>query len=530
MNEPNDPADDALREADESPEAGLPTWFDEPPPEGGIAAGETVEPPVATALGDPATLAAVPEPGARIVPRESQRSIVMRQFRKQASAMWGWRITVAMVFLAIFAPLVASGQPLFWKKPRADGGEVTLPWFRNLFDRNVYQFALDRLFNLVMIVLAARFLLRAFVRIVGGSDWRSSRWRRFDRWVGGIALVGSLVVGVAMMLPRPEAEETGIWKVVSALDPTTSRSYAPYADAMRRYGEHRDAAEELARADLTPERRTEILAQFPRLAEFPSPSDWEFRRITTLIPYGYREQGSEREDAYLPFWSFERGPHVLGTDATSRDVFAMVLYGLRIALTVGIVAVSIYILIGTILGCLAGYFRGWVDMVIMRTVEIFLCVPTLFLLLLVVAMTPADQRTVFLTMAVIGLISWTGTARLVRGEFLAERNKEYVAAAQMLGLSRGRIIFRHILPNALSPVIVTASFGVAGAILLESGLSFLGLGDPNYPSWGSLLNEGRVSQRWHLIWPPSIAIFVTVTALNLVGDGLRDALDPKLRR
>jgi len=168
-------------------------------------------------------------------------------------------------------------------------------------------------------------------------------------------------------------------------------------------------------------------------------------------------------------------------------------------------------------------------MLIMRTVEIFLCVPSLFLLLMIIAVTPAEYRTIFLIMGVIGLIGWTGTARLVRGEFLAERNKEYVAAAQMLGMSKRRIIFRHILPNSLSPVIVTASFGVAGAILTESGLSFLGLGDPNVPSWGALLNEGRTNARWHLIIPPSIAIFITVTALNLVGDGLRDALDPKLR-
>ena len=166
----------------------------------------------------------------------------------------------------------------------------------------------------------------------------------------------------------------------------------------------------------------------------------------------------------------------------------------------------------------------------MRLVEVFLCVPSLFLLLMIISVTPAEYRTIFLIMAVIGLISWTGTTRLVRGEFLKQRNQDYVAAAKMLGMSKTRIIFRHILPNSLTPVLVTASFGVAGAILTESGLSFLGLGDPNVPSWGALLNEGRTNARWHLIVPPSVAIFITVTALNLVGDGLRDALDPKLRK
>ena len=246
------------------------------------------------------------------------------------------------------------------------------------------------------------------------------------------------------------------------------------------------------------------------------------------VPYGYREQLPQGYDSLRGSFDTARGElHVFGTDQTGRDVFARILYGTRIALTIGIFAVSIYVTIGVILGALAGYFRGWVDMVIMRSVEILICIPGLFLILTIVALF--DQKSIWLIMFAIAIVSWTGITRLVRGEFLRERNSEYVLAAQAMGYSTPRIIFRHVLPNSVGPVLVSATFGIAAAILTESGLSFLGLGDVSVPSWGGVLNEGRTEEQWHMIVPPSVAIFITVTALNLVGDGVRDALDPKLR-
>lgn len=246
------------------------------------------------------------------------------------------------------------------------------------------------------------------------------------------------------------------------------------------------------------------------------------------IPYGYREQLSQGYDSFRPSADFARGErHLLGTDQTGRDVMARILFGTRISLTIGLFAVSIYVTIGTILGALAGYFRGWVDMLIMRAVEILICIPGLFLILTIVALF--DQKSIWLIMFAIAIVSWTGITRLVRGEFLRERNSEYVLAAQAMGYSTPRIIFRHVLPNSIGPVLVSATFGIAAAILTESGLSFLGLGDVSVPSWGGVLDEGRRNSMWHMIIPPSVAIFITVTALNLVGDGVRDALDPKLR-
>jgi len=220
--------------------------------------------------------------------------------------------------------------------------------------------------------------------------------------------------------------------------------------------------------------------------------------------------------------------HPLGTDNIGRDNFARMVFGTRIALTIGIVAVGIYITIGILLGSIAGYFGGWVDMLIVRFIEIMLCFPALFLILTLASFV--DEPSVFYVVLIIGVTRWTGPARLVRGEFLRLRNQEFVQAAKALGLPEWRIIFRHILPNALGPVLVAATFGVASTILIESTISFLGMGDPSAPTWGKILNDGRVFRNNLMILLPGFAIFLTVSLFNLMGEGLRDALDPKMRR
>lgn len=222
------------------------------------------------------------------------------------------------------------------------------------------------------------------------------------------------------------------------------------------------------------------------------------------------------------------GWHWLGTDEYGRDVLARMLFGGRISLSVGLVAVGISMVIGIFLGAVAGYFGGWVDQAIMRLVDIILCIPTLFLILmLIVYIGPS----LFNIMIIIGLTSWTELSRLVRAEFLSLKQRDYVLAARAMGARHYRIIFKHILPNALAPVFVSGTFGVAGAILLESGLSFLGLGvQPPMASWGNILTAGKdyISQAWWLTFFPGMAIFLTVLGYNLLGDGLRDILDPRL--
>lgn len=222
--------------------------------------------------------------------------------------------------------------------------------------------------------------------------------------------------------------------------------------------------------------------------------------------------------------------HFLGTDEQGRDVLARLIFGSRVSLSVGFVAVSIYVLIGIIIGAVAGYFGGKWDMILSRLIEVVICFPTFFLILTLLAVLGPS---IYYIMIVIGVTGWTGIARLVRGEFLKLRDQDFVTACRSQGMGTSRIIFRHVLPNAIAPVLVSSTFGVAAAILVESSLSFLGFGvQPPTPSWGDLLSQSRafIDIAWWLTIFPGLAIFLTITSFNLVGEGLRDAIDPKLRR
>jgi peptide/nickel transport system permease protein len=222
--------------------------------------------------------------------------------------------------------------------------------------------------------------------------------------------------------------------------------------------------------------------------------------------------------------------HPLGTDQLGRNVLSRMLYGARVSLAVGFVSVGIAVAIGILLGAVAGYEGGVVDTVVMRLVDLMLVFPRFFLLLAVLAFL---RPSIWTIMAVIGLTGWMGVARLVRAEFLSLREREFVVWSQSIGATARRIIWRHILPNAMAPVLVAMTLGIPAAILTESGLSFLGLGvQPPYATWGNILNEGKdaITIAWWLSVYPGMAILITVLSYNLLGEGIRDALDPRLRQ
>ena len=343
---------------------------------------------------------------------------------------------------------------------------LEFPFFPALFNRLLFENGVDVVFNLLF-VLSPLYVL-VFVAV--------GRGRRV-RWTGRLVLVHAIVSVIVL--------GGSFFGVDNPLHFT-----APIVDQRERVASLEAAGEEVAY--LFPPRR-----------------------------HHYRET-SPRESVEAP-----SRKHWLGTDKEGRDLFTRMLYGTRISLTIGVVAVGIYVAIGVVLGALAGYLGGWVDIVISRLVEIMICIPGFFLILTLVALVP--ERSIFDVMIIIGITSWTGVARLVRAEFLQQKGLDYVQAARVLGIPRWRIIFAHTLPNCMGPVLVSATFGIASAILVESTLAFLGLGDLSVPSWGEALNTGRVEQKLWLILAPGFAIFFVVSVFNLVGEGLRDALDPKLR-
>jgi peptide/nickel transport system permease protein len=244
-------------------------------------------------------------------------------------------------------------------------------------------------------------------------------------------------------------------------------------------------------------------------------------KIFPPVPYSYSEY--DLNSIVAP-----PGPkHLLGTDEQGRDLFARMIHGSRVSILIGFIAVAIYVAIGIIIGSIAGYYGGWIDIVISRFIEIVMCFPTFFLILTILALVEPNLVSV---MVVIGLTSWTGIARIVRGEFLKLREMDFVTASRAVGARDPWIIARHILPNSLAPVLVSATFGIASTILIESSLSFLGFGvQPPTPSWGDILSQSRIFMdfAWWLTLIPGFAIFITITAYNLVGEGLQDAIDPK---
>jgi peptide/nickel transport system permease protein len=250
--------------------------------------------------------------------------------------------------------------------------------------------------------------------------------------------------------------------------------------------------------------------------------------VSLLAPYlaPYEPNAIDLKQVLAP----PSAKHVLGTDQLGRDVLSRMIWGARISMMVGFVATGIAIFIGAILGAVAGYYGRWVDALIMRFVDIMLCFPTFFLILAVIAIL---EPSIWNIMIIIGLTGWMGVTRLVRADFISLKEREFIRAARATGAGNLRIIIRHLYPNAMASILVAATLGVAGAILTESALSFLGIGvQPPTPSWGNILTAGKdnIDIAWWLSLYPGLAILITVLGYNLLGEAIRDSLDPRLRR
>ena len=453
--------------------------------------------------------------------RVSYWDIVGAQLKKNRVAMLALWLVLGLVAMAIAAPLIAFNVPIV----RASDGAIRLPLLSLLFDRSVFENGVDVFFNLLLLVMPAWLLAppagAAFARRGGVAARRSTK--------ASFAIVGLLAVLVV------EA-----WAAFSgrlAIRVAFLGVVVPGAALLAWAGSGRGR---LGRARASVRRWVALSILFAGVVVlFSLPTETSPYRIwrgpaTTesgflvfpLVPFHPTSVGDT--EALSRARKHPDAKNWLGCDLNGRDVVSRIVFGTRISLTIGVVAVAILVFIGIVLGSLAGFYGGWVDLAVSRFIEVMICFPVIFLLLTIIAVF--ESRSIFLIMGAIGLVGWPGVARLVRGEFLRQRSLDYVTAARAQGIPQRRIIFRHVLPNCLGPVLVSATLGIAGAILYESSIAFLGLGDQTAVSWGQMLTTGRESQEWHLILVPGFSIFFVVTVFNLLGEGIRDALDPKLRK
>lgn len=476
-----------------------------------------------------------------------------RKFFKNKVGTFSLGIVLLFLFVGIYAPFFASSKPFFVQYQ----GSWYFPFFRYLFFTGFYTKPVDLFFNLLMFILPLSLLLKRFI---GRSAYL-------------LGLIVQLVLFVWLLvnpLKDPASDASLMEQRQKALkqNPLPSWQFdldymSPYAtlnlllkqqallrqhQKMNRFVEATKHSEKLTtlwqmesdHEKLSIETQNEILKtakpdtssykQAEALLRYYQDKNlWietqlqqlRYQLMPPIRPYHWEEDvgGDAQLNQYLPWWEQSR--------INRKDLSAALLFGIRISLTVGLVAVLIALLIGIPIGALAGYYGGTFDIVVSRLLELWESMPTFFMLLLVVAMT--QSKSIFLVIAVIGFFGWTGFSRYIRGEFFKQRNLSYVEACKGLGFRDSYIIFSHILPNAIPPLLTLLPFAIMGAITSEAGLSFLGLGEEGSCSWGVLMDEGRSAfpAQSSLLWPPAIFLTVLLVAIALVGDALRDALDPK---
>lgn len=449
----------------------------------------------------------------------------LHRFLRSPLGLIGLLIVMLYLLLAIYAPLLASSEPLVieWNN------EWYFPLFKNLFYTGFYTKAVDIFFNLMIFTFPLgvvfyyfthRLLPIVFLQI-GLFIWLwffpiadpssdpyllekrqvSSQQRRSSKpsWNYDLSFLnrfGQLNLVIEEL--RLKHHDQRIQKYASG---SNSKLYTPYLIKNEQLALHSEYASE---------RKTWLDSQqigfilWPLIREFHWQDD---------------AGGDQSLNQKLPWWEVTR--------INRKDLVASLLFGIRISLMVGIMSIAIAVLIGVPIGALAGFFAGKTDIVISRLLEIWEAMPSFFMLLLIVAIT--QSKSIFLVIAVIGIFGWTTFSRYIRGEFLKERSLPYVESCKVLGFSPVYTMFKHVLPNAIPPLLTLLPFAILGAITSEAGLSFLGLGEEGSTSWGVLMDEGRQAfpGESYLLWPPAILLTILLIAIALVGDALRDALDPR---
>lgn len=461
------------------------------------------------------------------------------QVLKRTGAVMALCWLLLVLAMAIFAPVLANGHPLLLRAPGVNGApeQVSSPLLLNLSPIDVHLLlvgfvgvpymllgGLSRLGKRAGRVVGAAvvggiaLIAISFVEdhVLGTSASDGIRSIRRESWFPFVAsglcavVVVPAVLALFAVVPWKRKWQVGIAAIILA---TVSGGWG-WSQPLQKFDY------------ITREGAAELRATY------------------TLIPFSAPQRFSELDRA-RPGTTLGKGlglapdapgashAFLFGSDALGQDVLTHLIHGCRLAVSIGLVSTGISLLIGVTLGAIAGYFGGWADILIQRLIEIFMAVPVLFLLIVAAGVLPPELRNVYVTMAIIGLVSWTGVARFTRAEFFRLRNQDFVQAAKAMGLPLRSILFKHMLPNGVTPVLVDASFAIAAAILAESTLSYLGLGPVDTASWGKLLSSAMNAEgefKWWLAVFPGVAIFLTVLSYNILGEALRDAIDPKLKK
>ncbi len=494
---------------------------------------------------------------------------IWRQFCKRRLGYAAFYVVLLFVFVGVYAPFLASSKPLYVYYE----GQWYFPLFRYLFYPGFYTKRLDIFFNLLIFTLPLAWL-----------SWRFLKRYPYGRTAALVALALLQTIAflyICLRTPRDPASDPVLnlqkqqalkshplpnWNFeLSYMNPYAklnlivreqlwqdqqkrlmaySQAYAKEAQAHGRQVSLPTLwQEEQNREALDIARAQKNLAQAA-----PASQDYQLAQATIHYIQDRRrwidEQIPKLHYEVLPLlrtfhWEDDAGgelalnqqvPWWEATRINRKDFSAALIFGVRISLVVGLIAVAIALAIGIPIGACAGYYGGTLDIIVCRLLEIWESMPTFFMLLLVVSMT--QTKSIFLVITVIGVFGWTGFSRYIRGEFFKQRNLPYVEACHALGFRDGYVMFTHILPNAIPPLLTLLPFAIMGAITSEAGLSFLGLGEEGSCSWGVLMDEGRTAfpSESYLLWPPAILLTILLVAIALVGDALRDALDPKLQR